>query len=398
MACNDVSGTIQCWVTRPSRNSPPFIRVACRSTCSIPAQGISQAAFNYVKQDTFWTLTQQLDNIGGSISGGLFGFGLPAGEITGALSAEMRWRTYDMKTNALPTDFVNCTGLRLCTQNGGAAPSLYTQNVNAPVSVNDNVWETALELNVPLLKDVPLAQDLSADIAGRYTNYSISGEAETWKIGVNDRINETIRLRGTMSFDIRAPNLNDLFQPARHLLDRLQRPVDHRQQQHPAGHQGQCRPDAGSRPYLYVGHGADAGFHSRLHHLAGLLPDPYDQCDHQHQLPEHDGPEALHHQRADATIRPIARWPSGRSRLASPAIPRRRTIPTQILSSPLNSAKIQMEGWNFEVGLQLRLGRCVERHTGFGDLAASGDLSAGAGDPEPARHALLSGRLSPRPA
>ena len=43
---------------------------------------------------------------------------------------------------------------------------------------------------------------------------SISGEAKTWKIGVNDRVNDTIRFRGTMSFDIRAPNLNDLFQPA----------------------------------------------------------------------------------------------------------------------------------------------------------------------------------------
>ena len=118
-----------------------------------------------------------------------------------------------MQSNANPTDFVNCTGLRLCTQNGGAAPSLYTQNTNAPVSVNDNVWETALEVNVPLLKDVPLAQDLNADIAGRYTSYSISGEAETWKIGVNDRINDTFRLRGTMSFDLRAPNLNDLFGP-----------------------------------------------------------------------------------------------------------------------------------------------------------------------------------------
>ena len=125
----------------------------------------------------------------------------------------MRWRTYNMKTNALPTDFVNCTGLRLCTQNGGAAPALYTQNINAPVSVGDNVWETALEFNVPLLKDFPLAQDLNADIAGRYTDYSISGVAESWKIGINDKINETIRLRGTMSFDIRAPNLNDLYQP-----------------------------------------------------------------------------------------------------------------------------------------------------------------------------------------
>src|SRR5262249_10386289 len=151
-----------------------------------------------------WILTQQLDNIGANVSGGL-GIGLPAGQITGAGSFEMRWRTFDMQTNALPTDFVNCTGLRLCTQNGGAAPSLYTQNTNAPVSVDDNVWETALEFNVPILKDFPLAQDLNADIAGRYTSYSISGDAETWKIGINDRINDTIRLRGTMSYDLRAP-------------------------------------------------------------------------------------------------------------------------------------------------------------------------------------------------
>jgi hypothetical protein len=101
----------------------------------------------------------------------------------------------------------------MCTVNGGAAPALWTQNVNAPISVSDNVWEAALEFNVPLLKDMPLAQDLNTDIAGRYTDYSVSGVAETWKIGVNDRINDTIRLRGTMSFDIRAPNLNDLYQP-----------------------------------------------------------------------------------------------------------------------------------------------------------------------------------------
>ena len=69
--------------TRPSRNSPRSIRDACRSTLFDPNNGISQAAFNYIKQDTFWTLTQKLDNIGGSISGGLFGLGLPAGEITG---------------------------------------------------------------------------------------------------------------------------------------------------------------------------------------------------------------------------------------------------------------------------------------------------------------------------
>ena len=113
-----------------------------------PAQGISQAAWNYVKADTFWVLTQKLDNISASISGSLFGLGLPAGEITGALSGEMRWRTYDMKTNALPTDFVNCTGLRMCTANGGAAPALWTQNVNAPVSASD---KSAIDTPISML-------------------------------------------------------------------------------------------------------------------------------------------------------------------------------------------------------------------------------------------------------
>jgi outer membrane receptor protein involved in Fe transport len=89
----------------------------------------------------------------------------------------------------------------------------WTQNVNAPVAVDNNVYEFALEFNVPLLKDIPLIQDLSANIAGRYTNYSTSGEAQTWKIGLDWHVNDTVRFRGTTSVDIRAPNLNDLYQP-----------------------------------------------------------------------------------------------------------------------------------------------------------------------------------------
>src|SRR5439155_24680831 len=83
----------------------------------------------------------------------------------------------------------------------------------APVDASNNVFEFAAEVNVPLLKGLPMVQDLAVDIAGRYTNYSTSGEAETWKIGPNWQVNELLRIRGTMSVDIRAPNLNDLYQP-----------------------------------------------------------------------------------------------------------------------------------------------------------------------------------------
>ena len=342
----DVSGTIQCW----DETQPQFasLYAGCIPMDLFnPSQGLSQAAFNYVKQDTQWALTQKLDNISGSISGGLFGLGLPAGEITGALSAEMRWRSYDMKSNALPTDYVNCTGLRMCTVNGGAAPALWTQNVNAPVSVSDNVWETALELNVPVLKDVPLAQDLNTDIAGRYTDYSISGVAETWKIGVNDKVNDTVRLRGTMSVDIRAPNLNDLFQPvgisSTGFTDLLTG----------ANNSTQLVTKGNASLTPEIAHTYTAGivltpdiipgFTTSLDYYQTHMSEAIQSISYQttsvQQLcissaPTYGSPYC------GLAVRPIAPGQPGYTSAAN--------YPTQVISSPRNSALVQMEGWNFE--------------------------------------------------
>ena len=72
-----------------------------------------------------------------------------------------------------------------------------------------------MEFNVPLLKDVPGFQDVSTNIAGRYTKYSDFEEAaKTWKLGLNWQVVESVRFRATLSHDIRAPNLNDLYRPA----------------------------------------------------------------------------------------------------------------------------------------------------------------------------------------
>ena len=49
-------------------------------------------------------------------------------------------------------------------------------------------------------------------------------------------------------------------------------------------------------------------------------------------------------------IRPIAPGGAGYAAAAN--------FPTQILSSPLNSAKIQMEGWNFEADYSFDLPMC----------------------------------------
>ena len=82
------------------------------------------------------------------------------------------------------------------------------------VHASQNVWEFALESEVPVIKDVPLIQSFDLNMAGRYTDYSVSGSVQTWKVGFNWNVVDSLRFRGTTSIDIRAPTLNDLFQPA----------------------------------------------------------------------------------------------------------------------------------------------------------------------------------------
>jgi len=207
----NVAGSVVCWVTTQPQYAGLY--PGCVPTNITDPNGPSIASYNYLRQSTSWTLKQDLDNIGASIGGGLWGFGLPAGEIRANLSGDVRWATYKMDSAYKPTDFVNCTGLRMCLANGGA-PVRWVQNTNAPVNAKNHVYEVALEVNVPLIKDFPLAQEVSTNWAGRYTRYSNFGSVKTWKGGLDWHLNDSIRFRGTASLDIRAPNLNDLFQPA----------------------------------------------------------------------------------------------------------------------------------------------------------------------------------------
>ncbi|MBL8551181.1 MAG: TonB-dependent receptor [Hyphomonadaceae bacterium] len=210
----NVSGSIVCWVS----TQPAFASryPGCVPTNIVDPNGPSVASYEYLRQETHWTLVQEMQNFGASIGGGLWGFGLPAGEIRANLSVDARHQTYVMTTNASPTDFVDCTGLRFCLANGGAggAPALWVQNTNNPVDANQDVYEAALEFNVPLLRDVPFFEDLSASAAGRHTKYSTFDAVESWKLGLDWHINSVFHFRGTQSVDIRAPNLNDLYQPA----------------------------------------------------------------------------------------------------------------------------------------------------------------------------------------
>lgn len=204
---NPATGQIVCQV---SLTSFANLYPGCVALNRFGPTATTPTMYNYILVDTWNTTSQTLDDFSGSISGDVFD--LPAGPIKAALNGEYRELNYrvDASANAIPGT-VDCTGLRATCVAGMAQTQHSVTLPLAPVS--ENVWEFAGEMDAPVLKDLPMIQSFNINLAGRYTNYSISGPVQTWKIGVDWHIDDMFHLRGTTSTDIRAPTMNDLYRP-----------------------------------------------------------------------------------------------------------------------------------------------------------------------------------------
>ena len=204
-AVRDSSGNIVCRVTLTN----PGLYPGCVPMNPFgPTTDVSAAAA-YLRGDTRFSLTNEIDDVGASIVGSPFSTW--AGPVRMALSGEYRWQSLDNLSNAQPAERVDCTGLRYnCTP--GATP-LWFSNTVADAHASQRVGEVALEADVPLVTDVPFFHSLNVNGAVRYTDYSTSGSVTTWKAGVDWHLTDDLRLRGTRSLDIRAPTLIELFGP-----------------------------------------------------------------------------------------------------------------------------------------------------------------------------------------
>lgn len=90
-------------------------------------------------------------------------------------------------------------------------PGVFKYGNYKPSSGAYDVKELFGEVLLPLLEDVPGAQSLDVNGAARATWYSTSGYVTTWKAGLSWKPVNDIRFRGTVSRDIRAPNLSELY-------------------------------------------------------------------------------------------------------------------------------------------------------------------------------------------
>jgi outer membrane receptor protein involved in Fe transport len=104
-----------------------------------------------------------------------------------------------------------------------AASGFFATNF-LPGSGKVTVNEGYGELGVPLLADGSSIGKLDLNAAMRYTHYSTSGGVTTWKVGAVYEPIPEIRFRGTLSRDIRAPNIPELFIPGVEGLASITRP------------------------------------------------------------------------------------------------------------------------------------------------------------------------------
>jgi iron complex outermembrane receptor protein len=115
--------------------------------------------------------------------------------------------------DALSDTNISCTGIAGCPAALAGRYGAYYFYNPTPFYGWTSATEGYVEVGIPLLRDRPLVKSLSVDLAGRVTDYSISGMQDTWKLGLQWALNNAVQLRGTFSQDVRSPDVIELFNP-----------------------------------------------------------------------------------------------------------------------------------------------------------------------------------------
>ena len=195
-------------VTDSVWNLARFIRIADPDACagdSLCSQVVNPSGALDVVRPGNWTpeeiqyLRQEAQATSRFQTTGFFGvasgpvFELPAGEVNVAIGFETR------------------------TDEGATKPDSITE---AGESVANQVFSTDgsfdveeyfIEIDVPILRDVPAFQSLDFNFQARSSDFSNFGTETVERFGLNWQIIEDLRVRATMSTAFRAPQITDLF-------------------------------------------------------------------------------------------------------------------------------------------------------------------------------------------
>jgi len=187
-AVRDPSGNIVCRDPAARAAGCVPINLFGYNTASAAASTYVQAA---VPREEHAKNTEQVANA--NITGPIFS--LPAGKVQVSVGAEYRREksvdNWDSLTNA----------------------GLNTGNLIPDTVGKFNVKEVFGELEVPLLRDLPFIESLTARGAVRYSDYSTVGHVFSWNAGGEWAPIRWFRLRGNYAVANRAPNISELYSP-----------------------------------------------------------------------------------------------------------------------------------------------------------------------------------------
>ncbi|MEO5963154.1 MAG: TonB-dependent receptor [Thermomonas sp.] len=126
-----------------------------------------------------------------NLTGGLFD--LPAGEFAFAAGIERR-----TEAGAFTPDALAVTG---GSTNLSSGPTRGSYSVN----------EFYVELQAPLLRDLPFAKELTVNVASRYSDYDTFGSTTNSKAGFVWKPLQELMVRGTWAEGFRAPTIANLY-------------------------------------------------------------------------------------------------------------------------------------------------------------------------------------------
>jgi outer membrane receptor protein involved in Fe transport len=139
-------------------------------------------------------------------------FSLPGGAVRYALGAEYRKEKSESSFSNEDLGILD-DGRNISTLSSNVNLFLNDQVRVFNASGEFDVKEVFGELRLPLLARKPFAHELSVEAAARYADYSTIGSASTWNLATTWAPVPDLRLRGSYSKAIRAPDIFELFSP-----------------------------------------------------------------------------------------------------------------------------------------------------------------------------------------
>lgn len=135
------------------------------------------------------------------------------------VAAGATYRQEDITQQAYPIDLdkagpplnLPALGIRgVPTGYSGGSPNIFAFSTVPPMEGDYNVKELFGEVNVPLLRTAS-GQKLTLDMAIRNSQYSETGGVNSYKLGLDFQVFDDLRLRGTLSRDVREPTFSERF-------------------------------------------------------------------------------------------------------------------------------------------------------------------------------------------